>query len=288
MLFSYRLSRVCTYLVIFFLSHILMACGGDNDVNEPTEPGTALIAAQLYEQQCLDCHGNARGEEVELGGALTLFECDACTSITALASKIETSMPVGAPQKCDANCANAIATYIFETFDGFGQTLSGAQLYQSLCVSCHGDSHKPATQGTALHANTCQSCDSLQNLEERITVTMPFGDASACIGTCASKIAQFVFDEFDLATDANPSAASNLGQPSAFIATLNSDGVKLQWQNFTQAPDEWVLHRWDIQTAQWYFIKTVAADQTQYTDAGSIGGQYRLYAVTDDIASLPA
>ncbi len=82
--------------------------------------------AALYVEQCESCHGDEKGNNPGIGGALTKPECNACTSIDALANYISVAMPLGNSANCTGECADNLANYIFDEFDGYRTAPIGA------------------------------------------------------------------------------------------------------------------------------------------------------------------
>ena len=70
----------------------------------------------------------------------------------------------------------------------------GQASYATLCANCHGDNGR----GTATTVGLTRTFD-LTELTSLIETTMPTTDPTSCVGTCASDIAQFVFNNFSAA-----------------------------------------------------------------------------------------
>lgn len=85
----------------------LAACESTPPGDESTPTGDAKNGADLYAQMCAGCHGNAA--EGGLGPRLVPWS----KGYPELVDSIDTTMPKGEPDKCDATCANDIATYLF-------------------------------------------------------------------------------------------------------------------------------------------------------------------------------
>lgn len=83
-------------------------------------PSFISSGQESYIKQCQNCHGTEKGADVTLGGALTKAECETCSSFSLLATKIREEMPVVAPSSCHQACAEKVAAYIFENFEGYG------------------------------------------------------------------------------------------------------------------------------------------------------------------------
>ncbi|WP_082354085.1 DUF1588 domain-containing protein [Marinagarivorans algicola] len=246
-----------------------------------------INAEKVYGEQCLACHGDKNGDHVELGGALTFFECGSCSTVASLAKKIEEDMPPAGVNKCDAQCAQALAVYIRNEFAGFSDTLTGQQLYKGFCVDCHGNGEEQAgLQGPVLNGLTCNACKNEEVLTQRISRTMPVGNSAACEGECASKIASYIRENFVTDIIDEPLKA-NLSQPEGFRVWHSGKNMTIRWKALTTPPDYWILDAWDYAQARWVNVANIASDKTGYTD-NRVTGLYRLYAVTNNIASTPA
>lgn len=79
------------------------------DPVDPT-PGAPEGGAQLYARLCAACHG-----EVGEGGLGPSLQ-DWSRGHADFVSITETRMPQGAPERCDAECADRIATYVIASF----------------------------------------------------------------------------------------------------------------------------------------------------------------------------
>ena len=73
----------------------------------------------LYNAQCLHCHGDAEGNNAVLGGALTSGQCLTCADKPNLVSEIQSTMPLGNTDACNSDCSQKIADYILLTFSGY-------------------------------------------------------------------------------------------------------------------------------------------------------------------------
>lgn len=91
------------------------ATSGDGGprVDAARDSGTGTggeTAEQLYLRLCASCHGEA-GE-----GGIGVALIDTPRTEDELFSIIDTRMPQGAPERCDANCARVLAHYVKTTF----------------------------------------------------------------------------------------------------------------------------------------------------------------------------
>ncbi|WP_082353968.1 DUF1592 domain-containing protein [Marinagarivorans algicola] len=75
--------------------------------------------ASRYAAECGNCHGNEKGENVAVGGALTASQCETCSNYDTLVSAIEVRMPLAAPTSCGNDCAKEFADYILANFAGY-------------------------------------------------------------------------------------------------------------------------------------------------------------------------
>lgn len=75
--------------------------------------------ADRYAAECGNCHGNEKGENVAVGGALTASQCETCSAYSTLVSAIEVRMPLAAPASCGNGCAKEFADYILANFAGY-------------------------------------------------------------------------------------------------------------------------------------------------------------------------
>ncbi len=95
--------------------------------------------------------------------------------------------------------------------------LPGQTSYQQLCASCHGSDGLGGSVGVSL--KNCSNCSALDVLGTRINNTMPLGNPSACVGTCATDIASYILTAF------NASSSQQTGQALAAIEPLPLDAT---------------------------------------------------------------
>lgn len=95
--------------------------------------------------------------------------------------------------------------------------LPGQTSYQQLCASCHGSDGLGGSVGVSL--KNCSNCSALDVLGTRINNTMPLGNPSACVGTCATDIASYILTAF------NASNSQQTGQVLAAIEPLPLDAT---------------------------------------------------------------
>ena len=69
----------------------------------------------------------------------------------------------------------------------------GAQIYQKMCVECHGKNGEGVKDkyDEPLHGNR-----SAEALARRIARTMPDDDVGSCVGDDAKEVAAFIYDAF--------------------------------------------------------------------------------------------
>lgn len=86
------------------------------------------------------------------------------------------------------------------------KTVTGAQIYQKLCIECHAKNG----QGVTEKANPFQGQKSLAELTMLIEETMPEEDPELCEGEDAKQVAQYVFDRFFSPDEQDQSQASRI------------------------------------------------------------------------------
>lgn len=94
-----------TALLPLGLASLLTACSATPDPSD-LPGGDAQNGAALYAEMCASCHGNAA--EGGLGPKLVPWQ----RSYEQLVTTIDETMPKADPDKCDADCAEDIATYL--------------------------------------------------------------------------------------------------------------------------------------------------------------------------------
>ncbi|NRB41346.1 MAG: c-type cytochrome, partial [Pseudomonadales bacterium] len=81
-------------------------------------PGTKLpqrlqAGEAIYAQECASCHGvNGTG-----GSSPSLLQCDSCTTLETLSSRISSTMPTYAPLVCQDDCAVEVGRYVLEVLN---------------------------------------------------------------------------------------------------------------------------------------------------------------------------
>jgi len=258
----------------------------------PAQTGTeldgCLTAEKMFEENCEACHGNSQGQNVAVGGALTYFACTDCETKTKLVHTIETTMPSNDADACDNYCANKIADYILSQFLGHGENLTGQQLYAGLCQGCHGDGEE-TTGFTAPHLipATCTVCENSQDLITKISNTMPFNDSAKCDLDCATKITQYMFDNFSGYAGLVEQTNKNLNAKGDLTFAFIDNQLNISWEQRSDIPDNWLLERLNETTQQWDLMQYELGNINSFTDSVNSIGMYRLYAITDSIASVP-
>gem|GEM_PF-5648029 len=76
--------------------------------------------------------------------------------------------------------------------------ISGADLYASLCASCHGSN---GDGGMLPLVKNCKSCSSEHTLAALIDKTMPVGNVGQCTSDCANNIAAFIINGYKTTID---------------------------------------------------------------------------------------
>ncbi|MDP2141762.1 MAG: DUF1592 domain-containing protein [Gammaproteobacteria bacterium] len=72
---------------------------------------------------------------------------------------------------------------------------AGQGSYNQLCATCHGTDGLGGSIGISL--KNCGTCGSASVLTAKIRDTMPFGNPSACVGSCATDIADYILTVFN-------------------------------------------------------------------------------------------
>lgn len=79
--------------------------------------------------------------------------------------------------------------------DNPGSVTSGAAIYNTQCVNCHGASGEGSGVFPALTLPSCESCASYSELVAKIESSMPLGGA-LCKGSCAADAAAYILATF--------------------------------------------------------------------------------------------
>jgi len=103
-----------------------------SSIPSSSSSSVALNGQTIFAQQCASCHALS-----------TSFPTQ--RNLATLASYIDTNMPIQNPALCDANCANALASYLLGRFTGSSSSSSSVASSSSSSVSsvCVGDSCAP-------------------------------------------------------------------------------------------------------------------------------------------------
>jgi hypothetical protein len=200
-------------------------------------------------------------------------------------------MPYTNPAQCVGDCAVESARYLQAVLKGntiideqSGDTevpgdgsqnipddsIVAGENYQQLCESCH----KTANVKTEFANWKLTGTDELARYVE---LTMPFANASACIGDCAAETAQYIMSVLDDETDnsGNPQEPDETEQepvitvptaPSSVQATMAGDAVRVVWSDNSDNEDSFTIWR-QLDTGAWSALQSLAANVTQYTDS---------------------
>ncbi len=75
-----------------------------------------------------------------------------------------------------------------------GDSSNGESIYTSQCAVCHGNSGEGGTGPSLVE---CSKCSSFEVLQSQIETTMPQGNASSCVDTCANDAAAYILEAFN-------------------------------------------------------------------------------------------
>lgn len=75
-------------------------------------------------------------------------------------------------------------------------SVTGQQAYNQQCASCHGSDGQGGL--VAVSMVNCANCGSLDVLTSYIDKVMPLGGPESCSGTCASEVADYIFNIFQV------------------------------------------------------------------------------------------
>lgn len=221
-----------------------------NDISA-TQNTEVLTGEELYNARCISCHG-AIGQIDSINVPISSnFE------LSSLEALIAHTMPPGNPTDCINDCAVKITNYIANEFklinpiinlenvssnpliDEANSTqfvteqLTGGEIYDALCSTCHGVIGKVDNTGIAISNNYSYS-----SLTTRINQTMPPILPDNCINSCAEKVAEFILSSLGnlggTGTTSNIGDTSNTGRidiVEPFIESQNAGSVTLHRLN---------------------------------------------------------
>ncbi len=115
--------------------------------------------------------------------------------------------------------------------DKFQITVAGAAVfagqgsYNQLCATCHGTGGLGGSFPISL--KNCATCGSVSMLAAKISDSMPFGNPSTCVGSCATDIADYILTVFNASS--GPQSATVLEAIAAMPlkATLRNASLQL-------------------------------------------------------------
>lgn len=132
----------------------------------------------------------------------------------------------------------------FQVSSALQTVLPGQEKYEAQCQGCHGSDGLGGAVGVTLR--DCGNCASVDSLVAKITSSMPLGNASACVDTCASEIAHYILTVFNVSSvpsDGLALAALSVMSPSA---TLRAASMQLLSRVPTQAEQDLVTGQGEL------------------------------------------
>jgi len=164
----------------------------------PTSPAIPVVGQSTFQSQCASCHGSDGEGSGNIPGLHRGFTQEELEFI------ITYSMPPTNPNNCIGVCASETAQYVYSTFAvSAGPIVSGpstgASLYNAGCASCHGLDGKGTLRGPGVTRDL-----SIADLTTIIETRMPLANPSACVGSCASLIAEYIYSTFAIPSDQTP------------------------------------------------------------------------------------
>ena len=166
----------------------------------PVAPPVVNDGSMMYTSYCVDCHGV---DGLGVGAVIGLTRDLSVPELTAI---IETTMPIINPAQCSGTCATETAQYVFDNFRIPNTTPApveppGATTYVQECALCHGLDGRGVLTIPGVTRNM-----TVDELAIIVGATMPPADPTTCEGTCASNVAQYIFDNFTLPEVVTPPA----------------------------------------------------------------------------------
>lgn len=102
---------------------------------------------------------------------------------------------------------------------------AGQATYNAQCATCHGSDGLGGSIGISL--KNCVTCSSASVLSAKINDTMPFGNPSVCVGTCAADIAAYILTVFNASTGQQASAVLQAIDTMPLATTLRNASLQL-------------------------------------------------------------
>ncbi len=182
--------------------------------------------AELYvDLGCVTCHG-ANGK-----GTGTTPPLTDPTTVAQLIKTIATTMPPAAIGSCSGMCATLLAQYVYNSFTDKtnpAPAATGASLFVDRgCAVCHGADGN----GVAPSPPLTKASNPAQ-LAVVIATTMPPSAVGSCTGTCATLLAEFIYEKFTdktvpVVTITDPLAGLPVGgaQMTALCARLATQNI---------------------------------------------------------------
>lgn len=109
-----RSSRRSTFALVGVLAIATVGAIGGCSRGDEARPGNVREGESIYASMCKGCHG-ARGEG---GRGPVLRDIHKRIDEDSLVRYIDSAMPLGEPERCDANCARKVGSYVWNELRG--------------------------------------------------------------------------------------------------------------------------------------------------------------------------